>query len=71
MYLKLFNPFFQNDDLFNFGRFVAMSICHGGMGIPFLAQPVYDYLCYEKCVGLNVNVTDLPDPVLKFVIEKV
>ena len=29
------------------------------------------YLCYEKCVGLNLNVTDLPDPVLKFVIEKV
>ena len=48
-----------------------MSICQGGMGIPFLAQPVYDYLYYEKCVGLNVNVTDLPDPVLKFVIEKV
>ena len=48
-----------------------MSIYQRGMGIPFLAQPVYDYLCYEKCVGLNVNVTDLSDPVLKFVIEKV
>ena len=48
-----------------------MSICQGGIGIPFLAPPVYEYLCSEQCTGLSVKVADLPDPTLKFVIEKV
>ena len=51
--------------------YVTISVCQGGIGIPFLAAPVYEYLCSEQCVGLSIKVADLPDPTLKFVIEKV
>ena len=51
--------------LFNLGRYIAMSICKGGIGIPFLAPPVYEYLCSEQCTGLNVKLADLPDPVVE------
>lgn len=53
------------------GRYIAMSISQGGIGIPFLAPPVYDYICSELCTGLSMESADLPDPTLKFVIEKV
>jgi len=48
-----------------------MSICQGGSGIPFLAQPVYTYLCTGKCTGISVGHADIPDPVLQFVMQKV
>ena len=48
-----------------------MSICQGGCGIPFLAQPVYTYLCTGKCTGITVEYDDIPDPVLQFVVHKV
>ena len=49
-----------------------MSICQdGGIGIPFLALPVCEYLCNEQCTGLSMELADLPDPTLKFVIENV
>ena len=48
-----------------------MSICQGGSGIPFLAQPVYTCLCTGKCTGISVGHADIPDPVLQFVMQKV
>ena len=48
--------------MYNFGRYVSMSICQGGSGIPFVAQPVYRYLCTGKATGINVNNVDNPGP---------
>ena len=57
--------------MYNFGRYVSMSICQGGSGIPFVAQPVYRYLCTGKATGINVNNVDIPDHALRFVVDKV
>ena len=62
---------FQGQDLFNLGRYIAMSICQGGCGFPFLAQPVYTYLCTGKITEVVLASSDAPDPVLQFVLQKV
>jgi len=48
-----------------------MSIVQGGNGFPFLAEPVYDYLCTGRCTGISVGITTIPDPTLQFVVTKV
>ena len=42
-----------------------------GCGMPFLAQPVYTYLCTGRCTGISVSNADIPDSVLQFVVQKV
>ena len=61
----------QANDFYNLACYISMSICQGGSGIPFLAQPVYSYLCTGKSTGITVDNADIPDPVLQFVVEKV
>ena len=58
---------FQGQDLFNLGRYIAMSICQGGCGFPFLAQPVYTYLCTGKITEVVLASSDAPDPVLQLI----
>ena len=48
-----------------------MSVAQGGNGFPFLAEPVYDYLCTGRSTGISISVTDIPDPTLQFVAQKV
>ena len=48
-----------------------MSVTQGGYGFPFLALPVYHYLCTGKCTNVDIPAVDIPDPVLKFVLAKV
>lgn len=50
---------------------MAMLIAQGGSGFPFLAEPVYHYMATGKCDGSLIDVSELPDPTLQFVIEKV
>ncbi len=42
----------------------------GGSGIPFLAEPVYNYLCTGDSTGNEVLNEDIPDPTLSFVLDK-
>ena len=65
------NPLTQMKDLYNLGRYIAMSVAQGGSGFPFLAEPVYKYLCTGECTGIQLSNEDAPDPTLKFVLEKV
>lgn len=53
------------------GQYTAMSIMQGGCGFPFLAEPVFDYISTGKYTGIQVDVADVPDVPLKFVLEKV
>ena len=39
-YFILYTIAFQARDYFHLGRYVAMSICQGGSGLPFFAEPV-------------------------------
>ena len=48
-----------------------MSIVQGGSGFPFLAPPVYSYLSTGKCNNIDWQLEDVPDPTLKFAVEKV
>ena len=48
-----------------------MSICQGGSGLPFLAEPVYKYVCTGELGEIDIAAEDIPDPSLKFVIQKV
>ena len=50
---------------------MAMSVCQGGSGLPFLAEPVYNYLCTGELREIEITTEDIPDPSLQFVIQKV
>lgn len=55
----------------NLGQFVAMSIIQGGSGFPFLAPPVYEYFVTGKCTDVTVENDDIPDHMVKYIVEKV
>ena len=48
-----------------------MSITQKGCGFPFLAEPVFDYISTGKYTGIPVDVADVPNVPMKFVLEKV
>ena len=48
-----------------------MSIIQGGSGLPFLAEPVYNYLCTGECTGLAIQTEEVPDPTVRFVLKRV
>ena len=50
---------------------MVMSVAQGGSGFPFLAEPVFDYLCTGRCTGISINIPNIPDPTLQFVVHKV
>ena len=50
---------------------VYMSITQGGSGFPFLAEPVYHYICTGEYTNVNIDNVDVPDPTLRFVLGKV
>ena len=48
-----------------------MSIIQGGNGFPFLSKPVYSYISCGKYTNIEIMLEDIPDPALKFAVEKV
>ena len=53
------------------GMYCVLSIIHGGNGWPFLAQPVFEYIVTGTYHCIDVPTSEIPDPVLQHVIEKV
>ena len=53
------------------GVYFVMSVMQGGCGLPFLARPIFDYLVRGQYKGISVPVSQIPDPTLRFIIEKV
>ena len=39
--------------------------------MPFLAQPVFEYLVSGIYSGISVPATEIPEPIIRFIIEKV
>ena len=60
----------QAQHFHNLGVYMGMSICQGGCGFPYLAESVYAYICTANENALKES-EDAPDPLLKFVLEKV
>ena len=64
--------FSQNNDFVSLGLvYTVLSIIHGGSGMPVFAEPVYDYFITGKYQKVEIDARDIPDTVLKFIIEKV
>ncbi len=63
--------FSQERDYYNVGMYVAASIIQGGSGFPFLAEPVYAYLCTGNTTGITLSNNDIPHTMLKLACEKV
>lgn len=53
------------------GVFTVQSIVLGGKGLPYLAEPVFDYVSCGRYDTSNVPTEIIPDTSLRFVIEKV
>ena len=51
--------------------FFVLSIIHGGNGMPLMAQSVFDYLVSGSYNEVNVAVTEIADPMIRFIVEKV
>ena len=39
--------------------------------MPFFAQPVFEYLVSGTYSGIHVPVTEIPEPIIRFIVEKV
>ena len=67
----LVSIFPQKNNFFSLGVYTALSIIHGGSGMPVFAEPVYDYFITGKYQKVEIDAQDIPDTFLKFIIEKV
>jgi len=50
---------------------MAMSLVQGGSGFPFLAPPMYDYLCGREISTIEVCMQDVPNLEVLSLLEKV
>ena len=48
----------QDNEYFNLGRLTSMSIAQGGNGLPFFANPVYQYICTGKFEDVTIDTVD-------------
>ncbi len=48
-----------------------MSLAQGGSGFPFFASCVFKYLRGDKIYDINVPLSEVPDPEVKAILEKV
>ena len=51
--------------------YIAMSIAQGGCGLPLLHNSVFQYLVSDKCTSIEVDASDMPEPHLMDIIQKV
>lgn len=61
----------QEKKFYFVGNLIAMGIVQGSSGIPYLAPPVYDYLCGATLESLTLTVEDVPSFEVKEFLEKV
>lgn len=50
---------------------MAMSLVQGGSGYPFIAPPVYDYLCDIDLLKIEITVEDIPIAEIRRFVQKV
>ena len=50
---------------------MAMCLLHGGSGFPYLAPPMYDYLCGEDASSIKVSAEDVPNVEVTQLLQKV
>ncbi len=63
--------FTQKRELFSFGQYIALSVAHGGNGIPVLAVPVYKYIATGKFDQFCISPESIPNGDVKFAVKSV
>ena len=61
----------QTKKFFYVGQLMAMSLVQGGSGFPFLAPPVYKYLCGQNIEDILVTFEDISDIEISMFLTKV
>ena len=62
---------FQTNKFVHVGNLMAMSLLQGGSGFPYLAPPMYDYLCGENASSIKVSAEDVPNVDVTLLLQKV
>ena len=63
-------PYSQKNEFYTLGVFVVLSIAYGNSGIPFLAEPVFDYISTNSyCMAIPES--QIPDIELQRVVCQV
>ena len=50
---------------------MAMGLANGSSGYPFMALPMYRYLCGEEITSICVSDTDVPNFEVRELLQKV
>ena len=62
---------FQTNKFEHVGKLMAMSLIQGGSGFPYLAPPMYDYLCGKDAISIEVSAEDVPSIDVTQLLQKV
>lgn len=61
----------QRNKYYQLGMLMAMSIVQGGSGFPFLAPPIFQYICGVEIRRISISNEDVPEYDVKKLIEDV
>ena len=50
---------------------MAMSLVQGGSGFPYMAPPMYDYLCGVEIPSIKVAIDDVPSCEVRQLLQQV
>lgn len=73
-YSKFFNFlvwFLQAKKFYHVGQLIAISLVNGGSGFPYMAPPMYQYLCGVDMSENKVSLEDVPSFEVKEMLQKV
>ena len=62
--------FSQRKKFFYMGQLMAMSLAQEGSGFPYIAPPVYEYLCGAQLSTIDPTVEDVPNLEVKSSTEE-
>ena len=53
------------------GMYVGMSVLQGGPGLPVLSKHLYNYFTNGVYINLDIKNSEVPDPSVRALLEKV
>ncbi len=61
----------QQRKFFHVGQLMAMSLVQQGSGFPFIAPPVYQYLCGTEMHMIELTTEDVPNYEVRLLLHEV
>ena len=53
------------------GMYIGMSVLQGGPGLPVFSKHLYDYITNGEYLNLNIEISDVPEPGVRILLQKV